>query len=215
MTLRSASPAHEDPRAVAIRRITIASEAIALVGKTRSHGEVLVAKSELAHAVGAARDLDISWQTIGDALGMRRGAAYQRFRRRPHVLSFAIDESPIDGVTVVAVRGELDALTVPRLAEAIGRCLAEVPMGLIVDLEEMTFMSSTGAGALVGAGNSARSSGKRFAVAAQNFTVSRTLNMLGVDELLELYPTVHAAMMGLHTTADGNPRALDDDGRQA
>jgi hypothetical protein len=24
----------------------------------------------------------MSWQTIGDALGIRRGAAYQRFRRR-------------------------------------------------------------------------------------------------------------------------------------
>ncbi len=141
---------------------------------------MLAAKHELAHAVGgAARDLEVSWQTIGDALGMRRGAAYQRFRHRTTLRSFAIHESPIDGVTVLAVRGELDALTVPRLAEAISRCLAEVPVGLIVDLEETTFLSSTGAGALVDADGSARSSGKRLAIAAQSVTVSRTLSMMG------------------------------------
>lgn len=41
---------------------------------------------EVQMAVDVARDLDVSWQSIGDALGMRRGAAYQRFRNRPNGL---------------------------------------------------------------------------------------------------------------------------------
>jgi len=196
------SPAPEDPRADAVERITMASEAIALVAGAESDSEVLAAKHELAQAVSAARALEISWQTIGDALGMRRGAAYQRFRHRTPLRSFAIHESPIDGVTVLSVRGELDALTVPQLADAISRCLAEVPLGLIVDLEGVTFLCSKGARALVDANGSARSGGKRFALAAQSSTVSRSLNLMGVDELLDHYPTVHAAMMGLHA-ADG------------
>jgi hypothetical protein len=44
---------------------------------------VWAAERTLAAAVLAASDHGLSWQTIGDALGMRRGAAYQRFRRRP------------------------------------------------------------------------------------------------------------------------------------
>ena len=148
----------------------MASDVIASVGGKQSDPEVLAAKHELAHAVGAARDLEVSWQTIGDALGM---------------------------------------------AEAISWCLAEVPVGLIVDLEEATFLSSTGAGALVDADGSARSGGKRLAIAAQSVTVSRTLSMMGVDEILDHYPTVHAAMVGLHATADDDARAPRGDDGQA
>jgi hypothetical protein len=37
----------------------------------------------LQRAVDAARDDGVGWSEIGQALGMRRGNAYQRFRRRP------------------------------------------------------------------------------------------------------------------------------------
>lgn len=185
-----------------------------MVGNAHSDGEVLAAKEQLARAVEAARGLGMSWQTIGDALGMRRGAAYQRFRRPPPPRSFGLHESPIDGVTVLAVRGDLDAVTVPQLADAINRCLADVPMGLIVDLEGLTFLSSAGAGILVAGDESARSFGKRFAVAAPSPIADRTLKMLGVDQALHSYPTVHAAMVGLHRADDARPDApMGDDGQ--
>jgi hypothetical protein len=34
-------------------------------------------------AVEAARDAGVAWGRIADALGVRRGNAYQRYRRRP------------------------------------------------------------------------------------------------------------------------------------
>lgn len=49
--------------------------------KARRDGDGLAAgKCKLYALVRAARDRSVSWQTIGDALGVRRGAAYQRFR---------------------------------------------------------------------------------------------------------------------------------------
>jgi hypothetical protein len=44
--------------------------------------DVASAQKDLQAAALAANDRGISWQSIGDALGIRRGAAYQRFRRR-------------------------------------------------------------------------------------------------------------------------------------
>ena len=205
MTLGSACPTPEDARIEAIGRITNASEVLTALGKDRSEGDIAAAKTELALAVGAARDLDISWQTIGDALGMRRGAAYQRFRQRPPSRTFAIHESPIDGVTALSVRGELDALTAPRLVEAISKSLTEVPMGLIIDLDGVTFLSSSGMNALLDAHHAARSMGKRLAVATESPTSRRPLTLMGIDESLRLYPTVHAAMKGLHELDDEEP----------
>ena len=41
------------------------------------------AEGGLREAIHAAvYDQDVSWQSIGDALGLARGNAYQRFRRR-------------------------------------------------------------------------------------------------------------------------------------
>jgi hypothetical protein len=37
---------------------------------------------DIQRAVDTARGLGVSWQAIGDALGIRRESAYQRFHRR-------------------------------------------------------------------------------------------------------------------------------------
>lgn len=41
------------------------------------------AERRLRTAVEAARDAGIEWGRIADALGTRRGNAYQRYRRKP------------------------------------------------------------------------------------------------------------------------------------
>lgn len=186
----------------AIRRVTEASDAMTSAKRGGADPHAVASNRELTAAVGAARDLDVSWQTIGDAIGMRRGAAYQRFRLRPPSRHIDIHETPIDGVTVLAVRGELDAHTAPRLAEAIGSALADVPMGLIVDLEELSFLSSAGMTTLIDGDRSAGRSGKQFGVVVDGAATSRPLTTMGIDRLLNLYPTVHAAMNGLHALAD-------------
>jgi anti-sigma B factor antagonist len=185
---------------LALRRITDTSDAMSLV-KDRDSDEAIAAKSELAWAVGIARDLGVSWQTIGDALGMRRGAAYQRFRERPASRKLDVHESPIDGVTLLSVRGELDALTAQKLVEAIAGALTKVQVGLIVELSEVTFLATAGVTALLDGQRVARSSGKQFGVIADGPAASRPLTVTGADRMLDLYPTVDAAMKGMHQRA--------------
>jgi hypothetical protein len=45
---------------------------------------IATAQTDLHARVDVAQDVGASWQSIGEALGMRRGAAYQRFRRKSH-----------------------------------------------------------------------------------------------------------------------------------
>jgi anti-sigma B factor antagonist len=188
----------------AIRRLEAASEAMSSAVGDRDGAEVADAKRQLAQAVGDAREIGVSWQTVGDALGMRRGAAYQRFRQRPASRRVEIHESPIDGVSVLAIRGELDAQTAPRVAAAIASALQHVPMGLIVDLLQLRFLSSAGMTALVDGDREARRIGKRFGVVADGSATSRPMTLTGVHHVLDLYATVHAAMKGLHQLADSD-----------
>lgn len=188
--------------AAAIRRITATSDAINAISHQR-RDKTAAERLDLSLAVGAARGLDISWQTIGDALGMRRGAAYQRFRHRPPSRAFEVQESAIDGVTLLAVRGELDMETAPMLAEAISGALVQVAKGVVVDLCDLAFLSSAGIAALVSGERTARNSEKRFGVVANGPSTSRPLKLLGIDRTLDVYPTVHAAMLGLHRPPAG------------
>jgi hypothetical protein len=51
--------------------------------RRQSDAEVLeTAQKNLREEIRAAVDAGTSWQSVGEALGLRRGAAYQRYRRR-------------------------------------------------------------------------------------------------------------------------------------
>jgi len=68
--------------ASAVRRIL--DEAEAVTSAKRGHVEPAISKAQhdLRQVVQAANDSGVSWQSIGEILGIRRGAAYQRFRRQ-------------------------------------------------------------------------------------------------------------------------------------
>jgi hypothetical protein len=65
------------------QRIVEAAEALDSARQTCSADHIVDARAVLRAVVQAANDDGLSWQSIGDLLGIRRGAAYQRFRRRP------------------------------------------------------------------------------------------------------------------------------------
>jgi hypothetical protein len=72
------------PAADGLAQIRHAADAYQSAKLQRSIDVLTVADDELRTAVRTAvYDDAVSWQSIGDALGIRRGAAYQRFRRKP------------------------------------------------------------------------------------------------------------------------------------
>jgi anti-sigma B factor antagonist len=59
---------------------------------------------------------------------------------------FEAEAHELDGVAVVAVRGEVDLVTSPQLAAVVEEAILDhgAPRPLLVDLDECTFMDSTG-----------------------------------------------------------------------
>ena len=83
MTTMNVLASRSQNDAIAIQRIVAAADAANSAKQCRTADTLSAAENELRGVVQAANDRDISWQSIGDALGVRRGAAYQRFRRHP------------------------------------------------------------------------------------------------------------------------------------
>lgn len=103
----------------------------------------------------------------------------------------------IDGVTVLAVRGELDALTAPQLDDAINASLAKEPIALVIDLLELSFLASAGMTVLLDRQRAASQLKKRFSVVADGPRTSRPMKLIGVDQVLSLYPTLEAALSSM------------------
>ena len=55
-----------------------------------------------------------------------------------------------DGTTVVAVGGEFDVYTAPRLRDKFTELVAAGSYDIIVDMQDVEFLDSTGLGVLVG-----------------------------------------------------------------
>lgn len=68
--------------AAAVQRIVEAAEAVTSAKLGQAEHAIVEAERDLREAVQVANDSGVSWQSIGEIMGIRRGAAYQRFRRQ-------------------------------------------------------------------------------------------------------------------------------------
>jgi anti-sigma B factor antagonist len=107
-----------------------------------------------------------------------------------------LSERSVDGVTVVAASGVIDMLTAPQLEEALRGALGKKPASLIVDLTELEFLASAGMGVLVAAHDEAGTA-TRMCVVAEGPATSRPLKLVGIADIIPLYPTLEDAITSL------------------
>lgn len=95
--------------------------------------------------------------------------------------------------TVVRVGGEIDAFSAPTLRE---RLEAEINAGhthLVVDLEDVSFMDSSGLSALIGGLAAARSRNGSLSLAGPGERILRVLTITGLTDVFEIFSSVDAA----------------------
>jgi anti-sigma B factor antagonist len=99
---------------------------------------------------------------------------------------FALDaEVGTGGAVRLRVSGELDMYTAPLLTEAV-QTQARSGQRVIVDLEKVSFMDSTGVSALIGAIQDAARHDWQLAVARRlSPEVSRVMQLSGLQPLLD------------------------------
>ena len=102
-----------------------------------------------------------------------------------------IDDRDQDGRAVVAVSGEVDVYTAPTLREHLNGRIADGATHLVVDLNDVGFMDSTGLGVLVGGLKRLRQADGNLQVVCHSepvlkiFKVTGLMDVLGVVETTE------------------------------
>jgi anti-sigma B factor antagonist len=98
-----------------------------------------------------------------------------------------LSETPIetDGCSL-AVGGELDIATASQFRTSIGALLGTGCRHVVVDLSEVTFVDSSGLGALVWAAHRMRSAGGEFSVANPSAAILPTLKITGLSRVLAI-----------------------------
>lgn len=115
----------------------------------------------------------------------------------PDTAGFGTRVQRDDAATVLTVRGEVDMVTAPALAQEVGAALREAPALLVVDLTAVRFLSSAGLAVLVDA-QARATSGTVFRVVANSPGTLRVLELTGLDRTL----AVHASLDDALTTGD-------------
>ncbi|MGB9302128.1 MAG: STAS domain-containing protein [Mycobacterium sp.] len=110
--------------------------------------------------------------------------------------AFQVQNHEADGAVVIAVSGDVDMVTAPRLAEAIDAAIATRPAALIVDLSKVQFLASAGMTVLVTAQDQVVPP-TRFAVVADGPATSRPIKLMGIDSTFALYRTRDTALAGI------------------
>lgn len=107
---------------------------------------------------------------------------------------FGIIDSDIDATTsVVAVHGELDLTTAPRLKWMLHDLIDSGRTNQVVDLTETTFMDSTALGVLVGV-NRSLGEGMRLAIVCSRPNVLKIFELSGMDGVFTIVPTLDEAL---------------------
>lgn len=105
-------------------------------------------------------------------------------------MDIEIGEQQVDGWTVVRASGEVDVATAPALREQLTELVEAGHHRLVVDLEDVDFIDSTGLGVLVGAVRRARSVEGDVRLVCTNPRILKVFEATGLHEVFVIGATL-------------------------
>ena len=109
-------------------------------------------------------------------------------------MELEIPDTDVDGWTVVAASGEIDVATAPALRDQLTDLVEGGSTRLVVDLEDVDFIDSTGLGVLVGGVRRARAQEGDLRLVCTNTRILKVFQATGLDEIFTIGSTVDEAV---------------------
>jgi anti-sigma B factor antagonist len=98
------------------------------------------------------------------------------------------------GVPVLGVRGEVDVSTAPRFRQALLEMASHGPAVVVVDLDGVAFIDSTGLGVLVSGLKRLRSLGGDLLLVCTQPHILRVLEVTRLDRAFDVHATIASAV---------------------
>ncbi|MEO8519127.1 MAG: STAS domain-containing protein [Dermatophilaceae bacterium] len=109
-------------------------------------------------------------------------------------MDLSISSESRGGLTIVHVGGEIDVYTAPMLREHLDEHIAQGRHDLVVDLEQVPFMDSTGLGVLVGRLKLVRANSGTLRLVCSSERILKVFSITGLDKVFQIFPTLTEAL---------------------
>src|SRR5215471_9433366 len=100
---------------------------------------------------------------------------------------------PLDGAVCLSVAGDLDLAGVPSFLGYLNRA-SQGGVNLIVDLSRLRYIDSSGINTLLAVQKTFARAGRRIVLAAVSPRMLRVFKIVGLEQIVPVYPTVEAAL---------------------
>jgi len=105
-----------------------------------------------------------------------------------------LDDHMKDGIRVVDVEGEIDVYTAPRLRELLIELVNKGDYQLVVNMEKVEFLDSTGLGVLVGGLKRVRAHDGSLDLVCRQERILKIFRITGLTKVFGIHDTVEEAI---------------------
>ncbi|MFD1824588.1 MULTISPECIES: STAS domain-containing protein [Mumia] len=109
-------------------------------------------------------------------------------------MDLSLETRALDGFRIVEVAGEIDVYTAPRLREALADLIESGHHHVIVDVEKVDFLDSTGLGVLVGGLKRVRAYDGSLDVVCTRARLLKIFEITGLTKVFGIFGTVDDAV---------------------
>jgi anti-sigma B factor antagonist len=131
---------------------------------------------------------DTAWQSSPSR------AAGQRIGEK--TVDLTLETQVVEGATIVAVGGEIDVYTAPRLRDKITELVGDGIYDLIIDMEGVEFLDSTGLGVLVGGLKKVRAHDGSLQLICTQERLLKIFRITGLAKVFTIHDSAAAAVAG-------------------
>ncbi|MBC7630286.1 STAS domain-containing protein [Aeromicrobium sp.] len=108
-------------------------------------------------------------------------------------MELALTSRTVEAFEIIEVGGEIDVYTAPKLREAIVAAVDAGHTKLIIDVQRVDFLDSTGLGVLVGALKRVRADGGSLDIVCTQERILKIFEITGLDKVFGLHSSIDGA----------------------
>jgi len=108
-------------------------------------------------------------------------------------MELTVNATTAEPFEIIEVGGEVDVYTAPKLREAIVAAVDAGHTRLIIDVQKVEFLDSTGLGVLVGALKRVRADDGSLDIVCTQERIAKIFEITGLDKVFGLHDSIEAA----------------------
>lgn len=99
-----------------------------------------------------------------------------------------------DNIHLVSLEGDIDFLVYPELKKQLLKLIESGKINMIVNLDKVNYIDSSGLGAITSAHLKVTSMGGNIKIVSPNADINKIFDITGLSKVVKIYPSFDAAV---------------------